>query len=397
MKRSVKWISTAVVSLCLCGCQYFGSVFVGQPSAHVFQASAKAKKAYYYKAKEKQIKTFHDLEADLKDVDFVIQPSNDGKCYLSYQLRCGNRENPLSYAVADGVLHLDGTRVEMVPYIAKGKKEVEKNKTLVTLSVPAEHLNHVRVKTAYGDVWMRKISCQGAALQTQYGDVWMNGVDIADRLLLSSEGGNLNLSDTHAGEELQMDTKFGDIAAKGLQLHSNTIVNSDSGNANISGANILGNLQVQTRYGDIIAKNTTVSGTAKINTKDGTLNLSGAEITGEVQIKTSYGDVDARGISVSGITGIQTGDGQILFSDADIRGRMSVKSGYGDISILLKDECREKLDITMKTYNGDMSVKNLSGGKKKRYKEDGWSYQRHTAGSSAKLDIVSDEGHIRLK
>ena len=71
-----------------------------------------SKKIYKYKQDKKKTSKFSSIKAECNSLDIVIDQSGSLDFYVSYNLDCKNKSNPVSYKVEDGVLHIKEKELE---------------------------------------------------------------------------------------------------------------------------------------------------------------------------------------------------------------------------------------------------------------------------------------------
>lgn len=162
----------------------------------------------------------------------------------------------------------------------------------------------------------------------------------------------------------------------------------DFGKVSLKGGNII------SKSGDIDFDGSVLSDKLSIKTINGDIYGRGTDINGTMDIKSTNGDIYIYKTDIVGILSVVTDNGDIGTGQLDISGETKIETNCGDIYITISSRCLDGLNINMFTDSGDMSVKKLYKGSKKR-KNGGYQYKK-TGSGKAVLDIYTDCGDILL-
>lgn len=398
MKRITRPAVFVILTICL-----YSFLFFCNRTAHEWSSAssqiivAKEKKAYTYQAEKTELRSFKNINADLKEMDFTIKPSNDNKCYISYKIYCYNSQNPFIYQVKDNTLQLDGTKINTALYThKKGKNTYKKTISKATLLVPSNTFEKLVLKASDGNISVKKISCKNADLKTVYGDISLSDAIVDDRLNIHAYDGNVAFSDTYIRNTLQVETNAGDVAAESLTAPGTVSIKTKDGNMALSGSRVSGRVKFDSIYGDVSTKKLDIRGSLYVDVQDGNINMSDLSVLGITECKSLYGDIKMKKLDISGGLTVNANDGDIHMLDAFVSGKTKIRGKYSNASLQLKNACLNRLGIQAKTIDGKLSVSKSFGGSKSRIGGDGWAYQK-PAGGSAQLDIIVKEGDLSLK
>lgn len=394
MRRIIKY---TVFLLCLCSFLCSRGSF--ESSFHSNQIiAAKEKKTYTYEAEKKELGSFQNITADLKEMDLEIRHSNDNKCYISYKIYCYNSHNPFTIQVKDNALLLDGRKIKAALYAdRKGEKTIQKiTAAKAVLLLPSKIFEKLDIKTSSGNILLQKISCETAELKTAYGDIKLSDAGINDRLAVHAAGGSVALYDTSIQNAVQIETNAGDIEARHLTAPGTAGMKTNAGNITLSDSRVSGRMKLKSVYGDVSAKKLDIRGSLYVTAQNGSISASDLSLLGIIGLKSSYGDVKMKKLRVSGGLNINVDGGDIHMQDVFVSGKAKIRNRYGNVNMQLKNACLDGLGIQAKVTDGNLSAGRRLEGRKKKLGDDGWTFEK-SADGSAQMDISVKSGDIFLK
>lgn len=369
-----KLIKTAVMAgiTCLCAFTITGTensiISVQQKGNRTVKAETRqSKKIYKYKQDKKKTSKFSSIKAECNSLDIVIDQSGSLDFYVSYNLDCKNKSNPVSYKVEDGVLHIKEKELEWPSsYVYKnGQDKLGKgvnykgytNKVYVYIP-SGTNLKNIGFDTEMGDLYIKNISVEDGKLNTESGDL-----DITSSKILG-----------------RIDIKIG------------------SGDVDIDKSDVNNTLKIRTESGDFEFYNSGINGQLYVNTGSGDVDIDKSVINTIFKTKTESGDVEAYNSKVKGKLDIQTSSGDVDIANLDISGNTDIQTSSGDVEMMFNKKNIEKLGITMSAKDGDMYV-NKSYKGTKRKKGDGYIYTRNVNGNKNTkpfLNVIAGWGDIEL-
>ena len=334
MNRTTKKFLIAGTVLCGAGLIIFGAgaltggkKYVATADLNVISGDATLLSNDNHAILEKtELDSFSQVNADLRNIDFNVEPSSDDKFYISYNIETSDGLLPLSYQVSeDGALniaesqgnssssyiHIDINFLQMM----LGQTSVVENVNQATLYIPQnQKLDSFFCRMGDGYLNINTLDCQNMSLSDDYGDITLKNLDISKGTVTSSDG---------------------DISIKDSLLR-NTSVQADYGNINIQNTSC-NNGELKLSDGDLTTATASFSGQNTIDSSLGdiTLGISADNLKQlSINASTSLGDLNIP----DSLEGTSTGSDDLTTYSrtTDSKNLLTVTSSDGDISISSK-------------------------------------------------------------
>ena len=274
--------------------------------------------------------TFEDLtgiQADLKNIDLLIKPSEDEKFHLTYNLeKSGKGKNPLSFEQKDGLLTIKESEGNGGSYYIKvdisiinvlfGNDKVYDYKNEATLYIPERKiLDKASINLENGDFYADGFAAETAEIRLEYGDIIMQNISL-NKGNITAEDGDIS-ADKGLLKDLDMKAKYGDIMLKNTQYENGKITLED-GDLNSSEISFTGDTDIVNKYGDVSLK----------------LSKETANDT-SIEAKTEYGEIDISENLKKTAGKFMENEDMIYFEKEGLQGsgKISVEAEDGDISI----------------------------------------------------------------
>ena len=208
MNRTTKKFLIAGTVLCGAGLIIFGAgaltggkKYVATADLNVISGDATLLSNDNHAILEKtELDSFSQVNADLRNIDFNVEPSSDDKFYISYNIETTDGLLPLSYQVSeDGALniaesqgnssssyiHIDINFLQMM----LGQTSVIENVNQATLYIPKnQKLDSFSCRMGDGYLNINTLDCQNMSLSDDYGDITLKNLDISKGKITSSDG-----------------------------------------------------------------------------------------------------------------------------------------------------------------------------------------------------------------
>ena len=207
MNRTTKKFLIAGTVFCAAGLITFGvgaatggKTYVANADLNVISGAATLVSNDNHAVLEKtELDSFSQVNADLRNIDFNVEPSSDDKFYISYNIETSDGLLPLSYQVSDtgalniaeskgnssfSYIHIDINFLQMM----LGQKSVIENTNQVTLYIPKDQkLDSFSCKMGNGYLNIDTLDCQNMSLSDDYGDINLKNLDISKGKVTSSD------------------------------------------------------------------------------------------------------------------------------------------------------------------------------------------------------------------
>ncbi|MCX4328621.1 MAG: DUF4097 family beta strand repeat-containing protein [Lachnospiraceae bacterium] len=327
-----------------------------------------AKKAYKYKQDKKQVKEFSSIKADASTLDIVIKKSGSKDFYISYNLNCNNSSNPVSYKIEDGVLSIkeQGLKWPVIPFYADkdGRKIYDRYYNKIYVYIPSgANIKNYNLDTGAGDLFIKNIAINNSKITTESGDIDLNVPEISGSMDIKTESGDIDIN-------TDRDTKIT------TDINGQLNINTESGDVDIRKSAINKIFKIRTESGDLDISKSAINKIFKIRTGSGDLKIFNSAIKGKLDVKTESGDADIWNLDISGNTDIQTSN--------------------GDVDIKMNSKYIDKIGINFVTKNGDMYIKKLYKGTKRK-NGAGYEYTRNKNNKILFNVLVTGCGDIELR
>lgn len=318
MKKTTRTLLGIGGAFCLIGALLFGIGFVSGGTKYVHATnlntmnaqSVQDAKENYFTLEKTELSDFNSLNVNLKNSDFNIKESPNGKSYIEYVQETTKAKNPLSYSIKNNTLTLKengntgasytvSVDISFLQPLLSGKNmasymdEKSNYKNYVTLYLPKNKLlSSAKVNLGYGDFSLKNTALNTADITLDDGDF------IADTITVNS--GTISLS-------------YGDCDFKKASL-SNTTIKSADGDISMNNLYLSEKVKLALSYGDAV-----------LTLNDSTKKTAGFDLI------THYGT-----INTSSLTGSHTEkDDEETFKSESKDGKtmLSINSEDGDITI----------------------------------------------------------------
>lgn len=252
----------------------------------------------------------HQLDGDVNIIDINvksdvrIEKSPDRICrVISYE---SNRISHLA-AVEDGVLKIE-TEDKTSFYKWWENITVYTDSEWVTLQLPAEKYDSLKIKTLSGDVAIvSDLSYGDVTVNSTSGDIFLTGE--TDSLSIKSTSGEIDITSLNVNGNADIKTTSGDVEIKSMSADK---------------------LQVNSASGDIEVENIKSTGDLSIKTTSGEIELVGCDVGKSILLVSTSGDIGGRLIGEwSFIT--DTVSGSVSVPNRNSEKECRVKTTSGDI------------------------------------------------------------------
>ena len=268
MNRTTKKFLIAGTVLCAAGLVMFGAgavtggkKYVANADLNVISGAATLVSNDNHAILEKtELDSLSQVNADLHNIDFRVEPSSDSKFYISYNIETSDGLLPLSYQVSDaGVLniaeskgnssfsyiHIDINFLQMM----LGQTSVIENTNQVTLYVPKnQKLDSFSCKMGDGNLNIKTLDCKNMTLSGNYGDITLKDLDISRGTVTSSDG-DINIKDSLI-RNTSVQTDYGDVKLQNTSCNNGEIYLAD-GDLSTTGTSFAGHNAITSDLGDI--------------------------------------------------------------------------------------------------------------------------------------------------
>ena len=321
-----------------------------------------------------KLQSVSSIEANLDYIDLEIKASKDKDFYLSYELYCMNRKNPLSYSLENGTLKLTETDFKAPSQKGWFRNTGIQNKyySSITLHVPLDMvLKSCVLNVADSDLMIKELHCNTLEIKAADGDIVFSDTSVSGDLLIDTADGDISVSDIDVKGAIQLDTADGDVSFSGIKVSKG--------------------IKIDAVDGDISISSLTASGAIELLLCDGDLAISDFTESDGVYIQTECGDISASALNVTGKLQIDTEEGDVSLSNLGVSGKAEIESEYGDIFVQIKKSSLSNLKIVMDTEEGELSAAHSLGGKK-----SGGHYEK-SGSAGACLIGDTEEGDILIQ
>lgn len=325
MEKRVKGLLVAGTVACGLGAVMFGAGaalggggYVGAADLNKMDGGARLDERI--SMEKTKIEGFDRIDAEIKDTDFKILPSEDENYYLSYQIRNAKREEPVEYKVEDGMLKLSEQKnssgvvfmqvdLSFISYLL-GNKEMLEEEDEVVLYVPKEkQFGQSRIFVDDGDLMLEGFEGQDIELRQDFGDIALKDC-IFNGGTITSENGALSASQLSC-KDTKVLVKFGDLSFDTAALEDCTVEISD-GKMDAEELAILGETVIENDFGDVVLH----------LTEECKESLS-------MEFETKFGDIE--------LQDGWDGSGNMVKEDGTANYRRTVPDPAGNFRVTLKD------------------------------------------------------------
>lgn len=308
-----------------------------------------------------KLESFQTIQADLDDTNFFIQPSNDENYYISYQIRSKKEKNPISYNIEDEILKITEEKVPQFYFFHVDmkflmdmfqKEAVEDYQEQITIYVPKQtKFQNCQIGLQDGCAAMNGFHCEKSKIELEYGDF---------------------ISENASFSESSIALKDGNIRATATEFNYTEVIMS---------------------YGDFGAKDSFIKD-GQMLLEDGNMEIEKTDIN-HMDLKLTYGDFKAKDLIIE--------NSNILLKDGDMNGyntnfikENEITNLYGNITIQMKKELLENINLELKTEYGDIKTSNSLLGNKEE-KGDRQYYERVVESIEHKLEVTAKDGDIMIE
>lgn len=199
------------------------------------------------------------------------------------------------------------------------------HKKVLHVTIPATMpLRELCVDSASADFFGEKLKADAVTVSTASGDVALQCE--AEKILLDSSSGKLNLTQTGSSKSVSLDSASGDINAV-LEKCDAIRTETSSGKVSLSADSSV-KLDVETSSGDISCTLNEITESCNIDTASGKVTLKLPETAGfTAKIKTASGEFN------SDLALTKNGH---IYTSGDGKAKIVIDTSSGDISILKK-------------------------------------------------------------
>ncbi|MDO5145544.1 MAG: DUF4097 family beta strand repeat-containing protein [Eubacteriales bacterium] len=292
MNKLTKTVLIIASMLCLVGGVFFvgglATGGLGKLTASDHSTAAWGGNGKIYSMEKTKLEPFNHLKVNLDTADFILKPSDDDSCYLSYHLTGNKKANPVSYQTEDGQLTLTeqqksnvyiSVNFSFLSNLLRGKASAPLEEEQVVLYVPASfRLEQLDGHLKDGDAFLDGTLCDTMNLTLDYGDLSLKNVQSSTSHITTSDG-DVSVTD-FSSDKCNLTLNYGDLTMRHSSIKDGAIRIDD---------------------GDFIAKDTSFIGKVDVILAygDGKLSLEKEEFdTLSLLLDTSYGEITVDNLSM---------------------------------------------------------------------------------------------------
>ncbi len=242
---------------------------------------------------------FDNVSLKLSTADLKFEISSDNKCKVT----CVEREKDKHSVKVENNTLVITNEVTYHWY----ENMFNNSKLSVTISLPKDNLNDVKIDTSTGDVRLAKITLNKLEIGCSTGDIYLDDLNM-DSFKLKSSTGELKMNNANVNGDIIIEGSTGDVKLENTKA-KNFSSDLSTGEVIFNNTFIEENTSINSSTGDVTFKDSD-SNTLNIHTSTG-------DVTGNLKTpksfntKSSTGDIDVPNTE-GGSCVIQTSTGDII-------------------------------------------------------------------------------------